>query len=158
MLGKKLVNLRKEMPVLARHEGAWKGEYVHVDPTGKIIDRHESFLTCRFPAKGEFPYYQINRYSWADGKSEELHFPGLYRDRRVWWDNDRIKGCVWEIDRRSLMLTWVRKDIPDSYLYEMIQISDDDSERVRTWHWFQKGHLVQRTLITERRTEDPDQT
>ncbi len=153
MFGKKLANLQKEMPILARHEGRWQGTYVHMDSGGKIIDQHKSVLTCDFPTKGDFPYYQVNRYHWADGRNEELHFPGLYRDHRIWWDNERIKGCAWEIDHRSVMLTWVRKDSPDSYLYEMIQISDDNSKRVRTWHWFTNDQLVQRTLINEKRAD-----
>jgi len=41
------------------------------------------------------------------------------------------------------VLTWTRKDLPGSYLYEMIQISDDGRRRARTWHWFVDDALLQ---------------
>lgn len=151
MFRRKLIDLRREMPILARHEGDWEGEYIHIDLSGRVFDRHESLLSCMFPTDGNYPYYQINRYRWSDGKKEELHFPATYKDGRIWLNNDRIVGSVWEIDDRSLMVTWSRRDAPHSYLYEMIQISRDDKIRNRTWHWFQNDELIQRTLISERR-------
>jgi hypothetical protein len=63
--------IQAEMPVLIRHEGDWIGTYIVVDLQGKILDRHESHLTCEFPLNGAFPDYQTNRYTWADGKKEE---------------------------------------------------------------------------------------
>jgi len=142
-------DIRRDMPVLARHAGEWDGTYVHVDAAGAIVDRHRAQLTCRFPGDGSWPYYQINRYSWTDGRTEEIHFPATYRDRRIWFDNERINGSAWEVDARSVMLTWTRKDLPGSYLYEMIQLSADGRHRSRVWHWFQDDRLVKRTLIGE---------
>jgi hypothetical protein len=144
-------NIRTEMPVLARHEGEWEGEYIHVDNQNVEVDRHKSHLQCRFPDGGAHDYYQINTYIHADGRSEELHFPAVYRDKRIWWDTDRIYGSAWEIDERTVVLTWTRKDMPGAYLYEMIQISEDGNNRGRTWHWFEDDKLVKRTCITERR-------
>ena len=144
-------NIRKRMPVMARHEGEWDGKYIHVDLLGKIIDEHRAQLSCTFPEDGPYPYYQVNRYTWDSGQSEEIHFPGTYREGRVWFDNERINGSVWEIDGRSLLLTWERKDIPSSYLYEMIQLSTDNMYRSRTWHWFKEDRCFQRTIIQEQR-------
>ena len=45
------------------------------------------------------------------------------------------------------------KDIKDSSLYEMIQLSEDGNKRARTWHWFENGELVKRTLIKEERVQ-----
>jgi hypothetical protein len=143
--------LRNAMPVLARHKGEWEGEYIHVDADNREIDRHASHLKCSFPEDGPFAYYQINTYRWADGRTEELHFPATYRDGRIWWDTDRIEGSAWEVDARTVMLTWVRKGEPGTYLYEMIQISADGDHRGRTWHWFENDQLVKRTCIKERR-------
>ena len=70
-------NIREEMPVLVRHEGDWKGTYTIVDNEGNIIDKHTSHLTCQFPENAEYPYFQTNRYEWADGKKEEYQFPGI---------------------------------------------------------------------------------
>ncbi len=143
--------IRTDMPVLARHEGEWEGVYIHVDADNREIDRHRSHLQCLFPAEGPHAYYQINTYLWADGRREEIHFPAAYRDKAIWWDTERIVGRAWEVDARTVMLTWSRKDTPAAYLYEMIQLSEDGRHRGRTWHWFENDILVKRTCIRETR-------
>ena len=67
--------IKEGMPLLARHEGEWKGVYTYIDPDGNIIDKHKSHLSCTFPEEGEYDYVQINRYEWEDGKKEERIFP-----------------------------------------------------------------------------------
>ncbi len=148
-------DIRNDMPVLVRHEGEWRGEYVHLDADNKVIDRHASHLVCGFPESGEYEYFQTNTYTWEDGKREELSLPAHYRDGRIWWDNERIVGSAWEADPRCIMLSWTRKDLPGSYLYEMIQINDANDKRGRTWHWFVDDELVRRTCIREQRTAGP---
>jgi hypothetical protein len=143
--------IRQGMPVLARHEGEWEGEYIHVDTQNTVIDRHKSHLQCMFPASGPYAYHQINTYIWADGRREELHFPATYRDGQIFWDTERIVGRAWEIDPKTVVLTWTRKGEPGTYLYEMIQLSDDGRHRGRTWHWFENDQLVKRTCIKETR-------
>ena len=143
--------IREGMPLLARHEGVWEGIYRHVDAHGELIDEHASRLTCSFPDEGG--YQQTNRYTWADGRVEEIQFPATYRDGRIWFDTDRIVGSAWEIDARTVVLHWSYKENPAGYLYEMIQLSDCGRHRARTWHWFQGGELVKRTLIKEQRLE-----
>ena len=145
-------NIRTAMPVLARHEGDWEGTYIQIDAQGVEIDRHKAELKCMFPADGPHAYHQINTYTWDDGRREEIHFPASFRDGRIWWDTDRIEGSAWEIDARTVVLTWTRKDMPSHYLYEMIQISEDNNNRGRTWHWFENDVLVRRTCIKEQRT------
>ena len=146
--------IRKGMPLLARHEGEWKGEYIHVDAQGKEIDRHASHLVCRFPENGDHDYYQTNTYTWQDGKQETFSFPAEYRDGRIWFDTERIEGSAWEVDEASIILTWARKDLAGSSLYEMIQLSPCGQHRSRTWHWLLNGVLFQRTLIKEMKVED----
>lgn len=139
------------MPVLARHEGEWAGTYTLVDTAANILDQHEAQLSCQFPEQGEYDYYQINRYTWANGKQEEHQFPGTYRDGKLWFDTDRIQGHAWEVDDATLLLWFSYKTVPDFYLYEMIQISPCNNHRSRTWHWFKNHQLFQRTLIQEER-------
>ncbi|MFB2924058.1 MULTISPECIES: DUF3598 family protein [Aerosakkonema] len=146
-------DLRAGMPVLVRHEGDWVGTYTLVDIEGKILDRHKSHLTCLFPADGDYSYYQINRYEWPDGKKEEHKFPGTYRDKKVWFDTERIEGKAWEVDDSTIILWFSYKTIPNAYLYEMIQISPCNNYRSRTWHWFKDDRLFQRTLIQEERMQ-----
>jgi hypothetical protein len=143
--------IREEMPTLARHEGEWTGVYTHVDVEGQMLDQHDSHVQCTFPANGSSDYLQFNRYVWADGRVEEHRFEATFRDGKIWFDTERILGYAWDVDSLTMILTWRYKKDPDTYLYEMIQISPDGAHRARTWHWFQHGELVKRTLIKERR-------
>jgi hypothetical protein len=147
-----MVNIREEMPVLARHAGDWMGTYTLIDNTGQVLDTHQAHLTCAFPETGDYPYLQTNRYQWADGKREEYQFPGLYCDKKLWFDTERIKGHAWEVDDATIMLWLTYKGIPeDMYIYEMIQISPCNRYRARTWHWFKHHQIYQRTIIQEER-------
>jgi hypothetical protein len=139
------------MSVLVRHEGDWIGTYTLVDLQGNILDRYQSHLTCEFPSDGAFSYYQTNRYTWPDGKKEEHKFPGIYRDKVLWFDTERIDGKAWEADDATIILYFSYKGMPGSYLYEMIQISPCNNYRARTWHWFKDNQIDRRTLIQEER-------
>jgi hypothetical protein len=150
------MSIRDEMPLLARHAGAWQGEYIYLDNAGNVLDRHAAQLTSSFPTDGSCDYYQTNRYTWADGRREEHHFPGTYRAGRVYFDSERIKGYTWEADDQTILLTWHYKNDPDSYLYEMIQLSPCGNHRARTWHWFRHGEIYQRTIIKEQRLAQSD--
>ncbi|HQA18772.1 MAG TPA: DUF3598 domain-containing protein, partial [Novosphingobium sp.] len=123
------LDIRAAMPLLARHEGVWDGVYSYFNARNEKVDEHSSRLICRFPDQGPFPYHQTNHYTWADGRRESRDFPATYRDGRVWWDNDLIKGWAAEVPldeyNRTVMLYWQRSGDPSLYLYEQIQISDD---------------------------------
>jgi hypothetical protein len=147
--------IKRALPLLAKHEGVWDGWYRHYDANGNKIDEHRSRLVCRFPDAGPYPYHQTNHYSWAGGKTEVRDFPAEYRDGRLWFDNDLIKGWAAEVPldefNRTVMLYWKRKGDDNLYLYEMIQTDDAMTVRHRVWHWYRDGHLVSRTLIDEKR-------
>ena len=87
-----MTNIREAMPLLARHEGVWEGTYSYFNAANEKVDEHASRLLCRFPDEGPYPYHQTNHYTWADGRTEVREFPAEYRDGRVWWDNELIKG------------------------------------------------------------------
>ena len=146
------MGIRDDMPLLARHEGVWDGTYKYYNAAGTLVDEHKSRLFCRF-VDGPMPYHQTNYYTWADGRSEVREFPATYHDKRIWWDNELIKGSAWEVgedsNARAMMLTWERTGDPSLYLYEMIQIADDGATRCRTWHWIRNGRLETRTAIEE---------
>lgn len=148
------MGIRKDMPLLARHEGVWDGTYCYYNAANEKVDEHRSRLFCRFLGDdASHPYHQTNHYTWPDGRTEIRDFPGTYRDKRVWWDNELIKGSAWEVGqddhKRSVMLFWERTGDPTLYLYEMIQISDCGTKRCRTWHWIRNGLLETRTAIQE---------
>ena len=144
-------NIRQEMPLLARHEGVWEGTYTFVDPNSNVIDKHRSRLTCSFPEEGEFPYFQVNEYTWDDGKTERIEFPATYKDGKIWFDTERINGFCWEVDDHCIVLHWVYVKDPSITLYELIHLDDSGTKRTRTWHWLKDGACFQRTLIDERR-------
>ncbi|MGA3487438.1 DUF3598 family protein [Micromonosporaceae bacterium DT55] len=142
-----------EFPILARHMGEWRGEYVHLDPDGREIDRHASHLRMWEPQDGSCDVIQINTYTWPDGREEAIQFDGVLKGRDIHFDNDRISGYMNQWDDQTILLTWTYKDLlkPGNYLYELIQLSKDGQEKVRTWHWMEDDRLVKRTVIRERK-------
>jgi len=152
------VEIKTAMPLLARNEGVWEGWYRYYDQQGNKVDEHRSKLICRFPASGPYPYHQTNHYTWSDGKREVRDFPATFRDGRVWFENELIHGWAAEVPldehHRTVMLYWRRKGEPDTYLYEMIQVSDCGRYRQRVWQWIRDGRCVLRTLIDEQKLTD----
>lgn len=150
--------IKKAMPLLARGEGIWEGSYRYYDSEGNKIDEHRSRLVCRFPSSGPYPYHQTNYYTWDNGKTETRDFPATFKDGRIWFDNELIKGWAAEVPldefNRTMMLYWKRKNEPDTYLYEMIQVSDDGKHRTRVWQWIRSGETRMRTLIDEVKVSD----
>jgi hypothetical protein len=151
-------DLHDAMPLLACQEGIWEGWYRYYDPDGNKIDEHRSRLVCRFPKDGPVPYHQSNHYFWDDGRKEVREFPATYARGRLWFDNDLITGWAAEdkLDEhnRTLMLHWLRKGEPETYLYEKIQVSDCRKYRTRVWQWINAGRIRMRTLIDEHKVSD----
>lgn len=148
-----------DFPLLEEHVGQWEGEYVHLDPDGREIDRHASHLNCTAPEDGTYDIHQVNTYTWADGRQEQYGFGGVLKGRDVIFDDDRIEGFMYQIDPRTILLMWSYKEgakLPQDLkqanrVYEIIQLSQDGQEKVRTWHWMEEDRLVRRTVIRERR-------
>ncbi|MEV4573202.1 DUF3598 family protein [Nonomuraea jabiensis] len=145
------MGLRADMPLLARHEGEWEGEYLHLDREGNLIDRHRVQMTCAI--LDDSVYHQTNRYVWDDGRTEVHEFPGTYLGGgRCGFDTERIKGEFRELDGSTIYLSWQYKaEGEDLRLYEMIVLSEDGKSRSRVWQWIKDGVCVKRTLINERR-------
>lgn len=150
--------IKNHMPILARNEGIWDGYYRHYDAVGEKIDEHKSRLICRIPEDAPNVYHQTNIYTWEDGRTETRDFPAIYRDGRIWFNNELIDGWAAELDldasNRTTVLHWRRKEEPGLYFYEIIQLSDCGKKRARTWQWFRNDELSQRTLIDERKISD----
>lgn len=147
--------ISKSLPLVADQEGVWEGEYVHFDEHHREIDRHQSRLICRLNdgPDGEATLSQTNIYTWADGEREIRFFEGVYRDDRIWIVNELIEGwtsaVTLDTTERTIMVAWTRPDEPDFRYYEMITVAEDGNSKNRTWHWYRKGRLFQRTLINE---------
>lgn len=143
---------RDVFPILAKHIGEWEGEYVHLDPEGREIDRHKSHLKMWEPEDGSCDIVQVNTYTWPD-RQEQHRFDGVLRGRDIHFDNERIVGYMNQWDGQTIMLTWTYKSLlkPGNYLYELIQLSRDGQQKVRTWHWMEDDRLIKRTVIRERK-------
>lgn len=149
--------IAKTMPLVASQAGVWEGEYVHLNQDHEVIDRHRSRLVCRLfdGPDGEARLAQTNIYDWADGTREIRYFDGVFRGDRVWIDNVNINGWTAAISldetERTIMVGWTRAGEPDFRYYEMITVAEDGNAKNRTWHWYRKGRLFQRTIINEAR-------
>ena len=144
--------------IVADQQGVWDGEYVHLDENNNEIDRHKSRLVCRLydGADGEAKLAQTNIYTWADNQQEIRYFEGVFKKDRIWIENELITGWTSAIDldptNRTIMVGWTRATEPDFRYYEIITVAEDGNAKNRTWHWYRKGRLFQRTLINEQRT------
>jgi hypothetical protein len=149
------MSLRKNMPLLAKSEGVWDGYYRVYNYSGSQIEEHKSRLLCRIINDTE--YHQTNIYRWKDGRKELREFPADIENNKLVFST-YIDGWAAEVNldefNRTMMLHWKRKNEPDLYLYEMIQISDNGLNRARTWQWFKRDKLFQRTLIDESKVSD----
>lgn len=141
------------MPALLAHEGAWGGTYRVVDLQGATIDQHESRVECVFPDDGPFHYVQRNRFTWADGRTRNVEFGGVLRDKRIFWDTDTFSGYGWTTRDNVVLLTLDRKDVKNASFTEIIVLGNNHEHRARTWHWFRHGVLYQRTLCDEQRAD-----
>ncbi|WP_439469870.1 DUF3598 domain-containing protein [Blastomonas fulva] len=147
--------LSEQQPIVAQQAGVWEGEYVHLDASHKIIDRHQSQLVCRLQdgPDGEAKLSQTNIYNWPDGTREIRYFEGVFKADRVWISNDLIDDWTGAVamdpTNRTIMVGWTRPREPDFRYYEMITVAEDGNAKNRTWHWYRKGRLFQRTLINE---------
>jgi hypothetical protein len=139
------------MPNMLRHAGFWEGTYRHVDRDFTLIDEHHMWTHCEFPVSGDYAYIQHNKLSWADGRTVEYKFGGVFRDGLLHWDTDRFKGYGWETIDGTVMLTLDRLDDPGCHYVEMINLSADGNTRARTWQWYQRGVPTKRTLCDEYR-------
>lgn len=149
--------ISNKLPLVADQAGVWEGEYVHLDESHRIIDRHQSRLICRLTdgVDGAAKLSQTNIYTWADGTQEIRYFDGTFRDDRIWINNNLIDGWVGQValdpTGRTIMVHWVRAHEPDFRYYEIITVAQDGEAKNRTWHWYRHGRLFQRTVINENR-------
>ena len=149
--------IKAKMPLLARHEGVWEGTYRFITPQMKLLDMYDFRINVTFPneGRGGITYRQESFYTWPDGRKNELVFEAEYRDQPsgtgIVGFEGRIAGKIWELDDRTVYLTFHFSDQPGVDVCEMIQLAPNNRDRARTWHWFKDGKLFQITLVDEHR-------
>ena len=142
-------DFRNAMPSMLKHEGVWEGIYTHVNAKTEVIDKHKVSIRCEFPASGPYPYIQHNHFTWDDGREYRATLPGVFKDGRLWWDQETFHGSAWETRDGIILLNLTRKDEPGAHFFEMITMGDTGEHRSRTWQWFKDGRLFKRTLCDE---------
>lgn len=143
--------IRQNIPLLARHEGIWEGEYTHVAPDRSVQEQQLFRILVEFPDDDLMAYRQTSHYWWPDGRTQQLMYEGEYRDGRVVFDTGRIRGACWQVDDLTIYIRFGFHDEPGGYVCEMIQLSPDGEHRARTWHWFRDHQLWRITLVREHR-------
>ena len=136
------------MTDLKRHEGVWVGAYTHLAGDGAVLDRHASRVTCSFPRSGPYAYRQENLFTWPDGRTEASDIGGILEGSRVLFDTEAFTGEAWSKDG-VVFLDTARKDEPGLTFREVIILGAGGLHRARTWHWFEGGRCVRRTLCDE---------
>jgi hypothetical protein len=152
--------LRSKLPVLARHEGVWEGVFRRYNPAGDKMTEFKSQLITRFFPDAQWPdiYHQTNRYTKDDGSVQVLETKGVFKDDRLHFESDRVKG--WTIDdptdphKRQCLLFMEYTNDPGAYVYEMIQLSDDGRSRTRMTQFVKEGRTQMRTTIDEQKVSD----
>jgi hypothetical protein len=152
---KSIAEVKARFPVLARSEGVWAGTFRRLDAEGRIVAEFKSRVTKRYLVDAPWPriYHQTNHYEFPDGTSQHLETYGEFRDGRIHFESERVKG--WQLDdpadpyKRTVLLHMVYKDRPEEYVYELINVSDDGRYRTRMTQFLKDGRTVQRTLIDE---------
>jgi len=145
--------VRDGMPLLALNEGVWEGTYRFVTPTGELVDRYDFRIRVVLSDDNARAYRQETHYSWPDGRTEDRVFEAQYDDRALTWDDGRIAGRMWEIDDRTLYLTFGFASQPELRCFEMLQMGRDGKKRGRSWLWYKDEELYQVVLISERRVD-----
>lgn len=148
--------IKTRMPLLARHEGTWEGTYRFISPQLVVRDQYDFRIDVKFPddGRGGVTYRQESFYTWPDGRTQSLVFEAEYRERDgrpMAVFEGRIAGRIWELDDRTVYLTFHFADRPTVDVCEMIQLAPNNRDRARTWHWFDNGKLFELTLVDERR-------
>ncbi len=146
-------SIREDMPLFVRNEGEWDCLYTFVDLDHNVLDQYRVHIICEFPDEDDVAYRQTSTNRWPDGREETTQFEARYdaANKRVTWDNDRMKGALWEVDDMTIYLSFAFHAMPDVRVCEMIQLSACGQHRTRTWHWFRNDALYQRTLVKEKR-------
>lgn len=148
-----MTTIAEALPLLARHRGRWRGVYRHVTPDLTLIDRHAFEITVSFPGDGTV-YRQDSRYTWDDGRTQDLTFEAQLRGETVVWDTGRIHGAMRAIDDDTLYLAFGFHADPALEMREMIHLAPNNRDRTRTWHWLRDHRLERLTLVDEARVDD----
>jgi hypothetical protein len=149
------MRLAEYLPVIVRHAGVWEGTFARIDADNNVQAKFRSQIVFRLLDDAHWPdiYLQTNTYWLPGGSVQSFDTPGSFRDGRLWFESDRVRG--WSADdpldtegANALLFMEVLYD-PGTHIYEMAQISRDNTRRSRAVQFVRDAVTIQRTLIDE---------
>lgn len=156
-----VADLKIKLPVLARNEGVWEGDYRRYGSDGRLMTEFKSRVVMRFrtDVPSQEMYYQTNIYRFADGKGQVIESTGWFDGQRLRFGSERdISG--WAADNKTdpngqtcLLYMSVHSATPQlakgSICYELVQLSDCGRYRARAAQYVHDGRIIMRTMIDE---------
>ena len=77
----------------AQNQGVWKGMFRLCDAEGRLTAEFPSEIIARIEDRGGQQLYRhINRYTPPDAPQQVIESTGEVRERRVWFENERLSG------------------------------------------------------------------
>ena len=146
----------RRMPVMARMEGVWDGEFRRVDAKGELIEAVPSRVIARFLPDGEaYDYHQVNITRPGGEGEQRIESQGKWDVDRLRFSNARLNGWAQDLAADPSGLTSVfRMTFTDGSgltVSEIVSLSDDGNRRMRATQYMRDGRIVRRTLIDEER-------
>ncbi|MEM7706422.1 MAG: CpcT/CpeT family chromophore lyase [Pseudomonadota bacterium] len=153
--------LMRRMPAGGGMEGTWEGTFTRVDPEGKVLETFPTKIVATFLPDGhEYDFHQLNIYRSGESNEQVIESYGKWNVDRLHFFNDRLEGWSKDLDLDDSGLTYAFtmnfKDGSGISVSEIISRNPNDlDERLRATQYMKDGKLLRRTLIEERRTEQP---
>ena len=146
----------RRMPVMARMEGVWEGEFRRIDAEGALIEVVPSRVVVRFLPDGDaYDYHQVNITRPGEHGERRIESQGKWDVDRLRFSNARLNGWAQDLATDPSGLTSVfRMDFTDGSgltVSEIVSLSDDGNHRMRATQYIKEGRILRRTLIDEQR-------
>ncbi|MEM6499447.1 MAG: CpcT/CpeT family chromophore lyase [Pseudomonadota bacterium] len=153
--------LMRRMPASGGMEGTWEGTFTRVDPEGKVLETFPTTIVATFLPDGhEYDFHQLHIYRLGESNEQVIESYGKWNVDRLHFFNDRLEGWSKDLDLDDSGLTYAFtmnfKDGSGISVSEIISQNPNNlDERLRATQYMKDGKLLRRTLIEERRTEQP---
>jgi hypothetical protein len=135
--------------LLARRTGVMVGTYTHLRPDGALIDHYASRQETRMEGDN---WYERIIYRWADGREQTLDFRAKFAGegdmKRMVFEDPDFHGESFQVSADIYVFPYFWKSSPETKTVEIITYSDE-TRRSRVWQKFERGELVQITVIVE---------
>lgn len=146
----------RRMPVLARMEGVWDGQFRRVDASGELIEAVASRVIARFLPDGEaYDYHQVNITRPGEEGEQRIESWGKWDVDRLRFSNARLNGWAQDLAADESGLTAVFSmtftDGSGLTVSEIVSLGEDGNSRMRATQYIRNGRIVRRTLIDETR-------